>query len=111
MNESAGPSRRVALGNVRLVYKCETKEHLKVEDDLSDDPEVRAKNDHEGCEVHTVYINAGSAPFTPPDCRTCGGKMVLVDGDLPSYGELPTDAAGLVDHQQLLDLIAAQGGK
>lgn len=126
-------TRNVALGHARLIYKCEKKAHISVQADLehharlngpeaerpaADDP-VHADMDHEGHEVRVVIVNPGSAPYTPPKCRKCGGAMVLVDGDAPNYGELETHSVtragvrihGLVDDQELRDLIAKQGAK
>jgi hypothetical protein len=111
--------RLAAVEFARVVYKCKSKSHITLEEDLayhkhliSGTPEKPAKPkpelDHEGCEVRTVFIVPGSAPIAHEPCSKCGEPMVAM-GPEPRYVTLSCDENGFVDHDELVaEVLKAQ---
>lgn len=103
------PERLASLHDTRLIYKCEKVAHIKVEDDLRHHAELLAGGDpdpalhHDGHRVHAINVHAGSAPVNVGRCNKCGGKMIHVTGEFPTYVFLPTDPKRphLVIHSEL----------
>lgn len=103
--------RLASLDRIDVVYKCESKKHITMEQDLAYHEHLLSKGDpkpeldHAGCEVHKVLVTPGSPPVSLPPCRKCGGTMVRVSAVEPRYVSLPCNEAGVIELADLLKAI------
>lgn len=108
--------RMAALEFRRVVYKCKSKSHITLEQDLAyhkhlmsgteEKPaEPKPELDHGGCEVRTIFYVPGAAPIDHDPCSKCGEPMVAM-GPEPAFASVAIDEDGYLIDAELVAAIA-----